>query len=279
MNNQTKPLISVVTVCYNAVNELEETMLSVLNQTYDNIEYIVIDGGSKDGSVDIIKKYAERIAYWLSEPDKGIYDAMNKGIRAAKGQWINFMNAGDRFYDENSILNLYSSKAYMNADIIYGYQVHKYEYGSYVRKRLDLSNFSSSMPIGHASSFVRTQLLKESLFDIKYRIAADYNFFFKMFLSNKRFEFVNTIVAIFESSEGISSSAVILTMKETSLVNGSYGTLSYRILALKAWMRTVLKRISMSILTPDKIVNIKMKKRNNNPEYIPLDSFLKQHHV
>lgn len=273
------PLITVVTVCYNAVNELEKTMLSVLNQTYDNIEYIVIDGGSKDGTVDIIKKYADRLAYWVSGPDKGIYDAMNKGIRVAKGEWINFMNAGDRFYDEDSILNMYSTKVYLNADIIYGYQVHEYEYGSYVRKRLDLSNFSSSMPIGHPSSFVRTQLLKENLFDTQYHIAADYNFFFKMFLSNKRFEFVNTLVAVFESTAGISSSAVIPTMKETAMVNGSYGTFNYRIMALKVWMRTVLKRISMSILTPDKIVNIKMKKRNNNPEYIPLNSFLKQRNV
>lgn len=279
MNHQRKPLISVVTVCYNAVNEIEKTMLSVLNQTYDNIEYIVIDGGSKDGSVDIIKKYADRIAYWVSEPDKGIYDAMNKGILVAKGEWINFMNAGDRFYDKNSILNLYSSGAYMNADVIYGYQVHEYEYGSYVRKRLDLSNFSSFMPIGHASSFVRIQLLKENLFDTKYRIAADYNFFFKMFLSNKRFEFVDTIVAVFESSEGISSSAVIPTMKETAMVNGSYGTWNYRFSFLKAMARTLFKQISLSILTPEKIVKIKMNKRNNNSEYIPLHSFLKQRHA
>ena len=75
--------ISVVTVCYNAVKELERTMLSVLNQTYDNVEYIVIDGGSTDGTVEIIKKYAGRLAYWVSEPDTGIYDALSKGIKVA----------------------------------------------------------------------------------------------------------------------------------------------------------------------------------------------------
>ena len=82
---KTTNKISVVTVCYNSVDAIEETMLSVLNQTYPNIEYIIIDGGSTDGTVDIIKKYADRLDYWISEPDKGIYDAMNKGIAVATG--------------------------------------------------------------------------------------------------------------------------------------------------------------------------------------------------
>jgi glycosyltransferase involved in cell wall biosynthesis len=94
MNN---PLISIITVVYNGVSTLEQTILIVINQTYKNIEYIIIDGGSIDGTVDIIKKYEDKLAYWVSEPDKGIYDAMNKGIDKATGEWINFMNAGDCF--------------------------------------------------------------------------------------------------------------------------------------------------------------------------------------
>ena len=85
---KNNPLISVVTVSYNAVLTIEQTILSVINQTYPHIEYIIIDGGSTDGTVDIIKKYANRIAYWVSEPDKGIYDAMNKGVVVATGEWI-----------------------------------------------------------------------------------------------------------------------------------------------------------------------------------------------
>ena len=88
--------ITIVTVCFNAEEILEQTMLSVLNQTYSDIEYLLIDGGSKDGTLDIIKKYSDRVR-WISEPDKGIYDAMNKAIKMASGEWINFMNAGDFF--------------------------------------------------------------------------------------------------------------------------------------------------------------------------------------
>lgn len=87
-NNMNYPLISVITVSYNAVLTIEQTILSVINQTYLNIEYIIIDGGSTDGTVNVIKKYADKIAYWVSEPDKGIYDAMNKGIAYSHGEFL-----------------------------------------------------------------------------------------------------------------------------------------------------------------------------------------------
>ena len=91
---ETDTLISVVTVSYNAVLTIEQTILSVINQTYPNVEYIIIDGGSTDGTVDIIKKYADKIAYWVSEPDKGIYDAMNKGGLKATGDLFSFLMLG-----------------------------------------------------------------------------------------------------------------------------------------------------------------------------------------
>ena len=116
-----KPLISIVTVSYNAVATIEQTILSVINQTYSNIEYIIIDGGSTDGTLDVIKKYADKIAYWVSEPDKGIYDAMNKGIKVATGEWINFMNCGDYFVANNTLESVFGSgKIYKKAEILYG---------------------------------------------------------------------------------------------------------------------------------------------------------------
>ncbi len=97
IQEETHPLISVITVVYNDVITIEETILSVINQNYENIEYIVIDGKSDDGSTEIIKKYEHSIKYWISEEDKGVYDAMNKGIDVAKGDLITFMNSGDRY--------------------------------------------------------------------------------------------------------------------------------------------------------------------------------------
>ncbi|MCI5136399.1 MAG: glycosyltransferase [Candidatus Electrothrix sp. AW2] len=99
--DKDKPLITVITVVFNGVQRLEETILSVIGQTYDNVEYIIIDGGSTDGTLDIIRKYEHAIDYWVSEKDRGIYDAMNKGIDLTTGEWMNFMNAGDSFFSKN----------------------------------------------------------------------------------------------------------------------------------------------------------------------------------
>jgi glycosyltransferase involved in cell wall biosynthesis len=102
-SDEIEPIITVITVVFNAGRGLEETILSVLNQTYSNIEYIVIDGGSTDETREILNKYDRAIDYWVSEPDRGIYDAMNKGIKASSGDWLNFLNAKDRFYSTQTI--------------------------------------------------------------------------------------------------------------------------------------------------------------------------------
>ena len=90
-----RPTFSIITITFNAVHWIEQTILNVLGQSYPNIEYIIIDGGSTDGTVDIIKRYESSITYWVSEPDKGIYDAMNKGLKQATGDYVWFVNAGD----------------------------------------------------------------------------------------------------------------------------------------------------------------------------------------
>ncbi|ORM38742.1 hypothetical protein A2G94_05325 [Francisella endosymbiont of Ornithodoros moubata] len=109
MKNDIKPLITVITVVYNGEAYLEKIILSVINQTYESVEYIIIDGGSTDGTIDIIKKYESKINYWISEAYNGIYDAMNKGIKLATGDWINFMNAGDLFYNLSVLERLHKN--------------------------------------------------------------------------------------------------------------------------------------------------------------------------
>ena len=115
---QNKPLITVVTVVFNGAKLLDDTIKSVINQTYSNIEYIIIDGCSTDGTLDIIEKYRDEIS-WVSEHDKGIYDAMNKGIALANGKWINFMNAGDSFYSLSTIADVFVGNKY-DEDVLFG---------------------------------------------------------------------------------------------------------------------------------------------------------------
>jgi glycosyltransferase involved in cell wall biosynthesis len=113
------PKISIITVTYNAASVLEATIQSVISQTFANYEYIIIDGGSTDGTLDIIQQYEKHIHYWISEPDKGLYDAMNKGLKAARGEYVWFMNAGDEIY-HHSILDQLFGKVEPDADIYYG---------------------------------------------------------------------------------------------------------------------------------------------------------------
>lgn len=274
-NKSNKPKVSVVTVCFNAVKEIEKTMISVLNQTYPNVEYIVIDGGSTDGTVDIIKKYAGKLAYWVSEPDGGIYYGMNKGIKVATGEWLEFLNSGDYFYSNTSLEDLMSKHSNPQAGVLYGYQVHKYPYGDFVRIHMPLENFRSYMPIGHPSSFVKLSLIKDTGFDTNYRIAADYNMFYKLYHQGVQFESIDTLVAVFDSYSGVSSVSP-KTLIETATINGRIKDKDFlnelSTYKRKNWIKSMISRIA-----PKLVLRIQEKKRNNNREYITLKDYLKSH--
>jgi glycosyltransferase involved in cell wall biosynthesis len=122
-----KPTISVITVTYNAEKTLENTILSVINQTFGDIEYIIVDGGSTDSTLDIIRKYEKKISFWISESDAGIYDAMNKGIKMANGVWINFMNSGDLFVGCNVLRNVFSAEYPDSVKFLYSDFYIRYE--------------------------------------------------------------------------------------------------------------------------------------------------------
>lgn len=155
-----KPLISIITVVYNGEKYLEETIQSVINQTYENVEYIIIDGGSTDGTLEIIKKYEDKIDYWVSEKDGGIYDAMNKGIDVATGEWLNFMNAGDSFYSNQTLMEVFNNKNYELYNILYGDVETNYGNFKIIHKAGKLENLYKSMQFSHQSTFFNTKYHK-----------------------------------------------------------------------------------------------------------------------
>lgn len=176
---------TVVTICYNARETIEDTILSVVGQTYENVEYIIIDGGSTDGTVEIIKKYADRLAYWVSEPDKGIYDAMNKGIAIASGEYINFMNSGDKFAS-NDVVSKIVNITEPNDTLIYGdWNIIFPDGKSQFRKSDTIDYFKTDMPFCHQASFIRTDYIKAHPFDISFNIKSDYDLMYKVYCKQR----------------------------------------------------------------------------------------------
>jgi len=171
------PRISLITIVYNDVGGIEKTILSIINQTYREVEYIIIDGGSTDGTIDIINKYMERITRWLSEPDNGLYDAMNKGLSLASGDYVWFINSGDQVYATDTIDKMVRSSD-IPPDIYYGGTIIIDAEGNEIGDRrlkpprqLSWKSFKKGMLVCHQSVVVRRSIAPE--YDLKYRIAAD----------------------------------------------------------------------------------------------------------
>ncbi len=214
-SSKNKDLVTIVTVTYNAEDLLEETILSVINQSYKNIEYIIIDGASTDGTVDIIKKYENKINYWISEPDNGLYFAMNKAIKKATGKWINFMNAGDTFADNNVVAYVMEHKE-NNAELIYG-NYHKKNMDIVVKAQ-EKTNWYRTMPFCHQTLFTRTELMKTEPFDINFRITADHNFILKMYQQQKNFSYLDKTLAVFSEGGFANSNTVKMCIESLKVL-------------------------------------------------------------
>lgn len=183
--------ISIITVCYNSRNTIESTIQSVLHQTYLNIEYIIIDGGSEDGTKDIINKYLDNIAIYVSESDKGIYDAMNKGITLATGEIIGFLNSDDIFFDNDIILKIASLfTEFKSLDSVFGDIIFFNEKNKQIRKfsskNWNVSKFAWGFMPPHPSFFCKHKVYKKfGLFKTDYKIAGDFEILVRFLLLYK----------------------------------------------------------------------------------------------
>lgn len=212
-----KPLITVITVVFNGVDSLVRTIESVIEQTYENIEYIIIDGASTDGTINILKQYEDKIDYWQSEPDKGIYDAMNKAITLASGDWINFMNAGDVFVDKNVISCIFNNNSYTGIDVLFGDSI---EINNNTERKIVCSSNSNDIlkhpTYRHGASFIRASIHKKNMFDLSRNdlgFALDYYLIYS--LKRKKYLFKKVDVCIMKyEKEGISSN-----VKKSALYN------------------------------------------------------------
>jgi len=216
----TKPLVSIFTVVFNGEEYLEETIQSVINQTYDNVEYIIVDGGSTDGTIDIIKKYEEQIDYWVSEKDAGIYAAMNKGLQLSNGKIVGIINADDYYMNgavDRSIKTLLDN----DADYTFG-DVRIIPSNIIVSATFPLkSKIYQGMMYPHISAFIKKEVYnKIGLFNIQYKISADFDMAMRIHIGGFRAAYVERIIGNIHEG-GVSSDN--LTKKENMDISVQYG--------------------------------------------------------
>lgn len=198
--------VSIITVCYNAAATLANTIESIINQTYDNIEYIIIDGGSTDGTLQIIKSYSDKIAYWKSESDKGIYDAMNKGLKYATGEWIGFMNSGDKYASAEIIESVFHNIDYSDTNVIYGQTIMYLKWGVYKVKPDNPVKLDSILC--HQSVFVRTAIHKKYPFNLQLKYVADDEVLKRIMKEYPNsFSYFPSVIAVYDGVVGFSSDA------------------------------------------------------------------------
>lgn len=197
---------SIITINYNNKEGLRKTIESVINQTYKDFEYIIIDGSSTDGSVDIIHHYSNNINYWVSEKDNGIYHAMNKGTKQAQGEYCLFMNSGDCFYD-NNVLKIVAEQD-CKEDIYVG-KVFSQKDGQIIspppsREISFYHLYSGAIP--HQGAFIKTRLLRKYPYDETLKISSDWKFFLQtIIIDNCTFKYIDSFITKYDL-EGISSS-------------------------------------------------------------------------
>jgi glycosyltransferase involved in cell wall biosynthesis len=248
------PKISIVTPSYNQGEFLERTILSVLNQNYPNLEYIIIDGGSTDRSVEIIKKYEKYLTYWVSEKDNGISDAFNKGISHSNGEIIGIINSDDWYEPEaiKNIVNCYMGN--IDKDVFHGdmrfYIDNRYLFT--IKPDTNYKRIKIEMILNHPTCFVkRDTYLKYGLFKKDYKIAMDYELMLRFYLLGCKFFYIPKIIANM-SFEGISDRKALEGSKEVLKIQYSYNL--NKIISFHHYLKRCFKYYIKKILGKDNVI-------------------------
>lgn len=218
--------ISIVTVCYNAQDVIRSTMDSVLAQTYPHIEYVLKDGGSTDNTSKIVRQYLEKFEekgidnILLEGSDQGIYDAMNIAIDACTGEWILFLNAGDTFYNQYVLEEIFTGFSY-KATVLYGNLIVGLSFGRTFITKANHNDLLDYISVQHQASFIKTSVLKEFKYDTSYEICADYELFVKLLYNKYEFKYINKIISEFKMG-GASSKHFDLVDNERNRIKITY---------------------------------------------------------
>ena len=243
--------ISIITVTFNCQGSIESTINSILMQDFSNFELIIIDGASTDGTLNVINKYKSRIKCIVSEPDNGIFDAMNKAINLATGDWILFMNAGDTFANDNVLTSVFGNHIESNVGVVFG--------DAYFKRKSGLSLYHGipfyrnkdkykGMGICHQSIFVRADLAKLNPFNLDYKYTADYNMVMSIYNNGYKFFETNVIISVYDLT-GVSTLHCVDQFKEVYRICGlKSGTLLYYKLLIIHKYRELKIKIKNSFL-------------------------------
>lgn len=223
-------MYTIITVCFNAADDLEKTLLSVLAQKNCEIEYIIKDGASTDHTKDIVRKYEADLRrlknfVFVSEKDNGIYDAMNIATKLAQGNRLQFLNAGDCLIHDNAIASVEAKEC--DADVIYGDYTKIFSQKTMPEKAFkeDIPDFKSKMNFSHQAAFIKRELMQAFLYDTAYPICADYEFFQRAYASGKTFCYIDEMVVAFQMG-GTSHQRPFELLDETYRIQHKYGIIS-----------------------------------------------------
>jgi putative colanic acid biosynthesis glycosyltransferase len=249
-----QPRVSVVTVNFNMASEIARTLDSVLAQDYPNVESVVIDGASTDGSREVIAAYGPRLSYWITEPDHNLYDGMNKGVAAATGEWVIFMNSGDYFAAPDVLSRIFAAP-HDDADVLYGHHVRHYaEHGIDRPMPAEPPNvLPYRMHCKHQAMLMRRDLLLKRPFALEL-LTADYDAILAAYVGGKRFLPVDCVIAV-TTQGGRSDTQRVRVLRERAMLVRRNGLMTFRISLYYARLRVrgavvqVLKRILPKNLT------------------------------